>query len=202
MQSRLRSAFRRTSAILILLLTLLTPPLLANRSTGGSAVAAEATETRADRADRLRKESRSRARRNLGYETISDPNEVAPHLPDYHALGALISRLGTIIQHYEASRVRAHGAGPEIPGLPSMTGHTKNAIGRTYGPEGPTVRSVRALLAYRLVTLGNPNLKVGVVKDADKFITATVVTQNESLVASYRIDKRDGTWHQSHSDRK
>jgi hypothetical protein len=160
-----------------------------------AAKAADDMEPHALRAERLRKESKARAVSRLGYETVGDPNEAGTHPPDYHALGLLISRLGKIMQEYETERTRPIDKLEIAPGLPAMGGGN-DEISRTYGPEGPTVQSVRALLSYRLVTLGNRNLKVGSVKDARNHVLATVVTRDNSLVASYRIEKRNGRWHQ------
>jgi hypothetical protein len=153
-------------------------------------------EPHATRADRLRRESKARAASRLGYETVEDPEDAASYPPDYRALGLLISRLGSLMQQYDVERTRPVDRLEIAPGLPSM-GSGGDEVSRTYGPDGPTVRSVGALLSYRLVTLGNRNLKVGTVKDAGEYVFATVVTRDNSLVASYRVDKRSGSWRQA-----
>lgn len=160
-----------------------------------AAIAAGPTESKADRADRLRKESRARSVTGIGYEVIGAPDDTKPYPMDYHALGSIISRLGTIIQQMDAAKSRSIKEGPHIPGLPGG-GQETTSLSRTYGPGGPTVKSVRALLSYRLVTLGNANLQVGTVKDHKAHIVATVVTRENSLVANYKVDKKTGIWRQ------
>jgi hypothetical protein len=73
-----------------------------------------------------------------------------------------------------------------------MRGRDLRAV---YGPKGPTLRSVRALLAYRLVLLGNDRLTTGRVYERDKRIIAEIVTAREkAVVARYMIDKTTGVW--------
>ena len=75
---------------------------------------------------------------------------------------------------------------------PRMRGRSLGAI---YGPKGPTLRSVRALLTYRLVLLGNDRLTAGRIYERDKRIIAEVVTLREkALVARYMINKTTGVW--------
>lgn len=75
---------------------------------------------------------------------------------------------------------------------PRVRGGDLRAI---YGPKGPTLRSVRALLTYRLVLLGNDRLTAGRVYERDKRIIAEVVTVREkALVARYMINKTTGIW--------
>ena len=45
-----------------------------------------------------------------------------------------------------------------------------------YGPGGPTRKSVRLLLEYRLMVAGNPRLTVGVVRDDGDKVIAQVTT--------------------------
>ncbi|MDX1483277.1 MAG: hypothetical protein R3229_02245 [Alphaproteobacteria bacterium] len=75
---------------------------------------------------------------------------------------------------------------------PKVRGRSLRSI---YGPKGPTVRSVRALLNYRLVLLGNERLAAGRVHERDRRIIAEVVTVRErALVARYMINKETGLW--------
>jgi hypothetical protein len=75
---------------------------------------------------------------------------------------------------------------------PKMSGRDLRAV---YGPKGPTLRSVRALLAYRLVLLGNDRLTAGRVYERDKRIIAEIVTVREqALVTRYMINKQTGIW--------
>lgn len=72
---------------------------------------------------------------------------------------------------------------------------TERNLRGVYGPDGATVESVSALLAYRLVLLGNPRLEAGKVYEEEDAIIAEVVTKKEqALVARYRIDKKTGVW--------
>ncbi len=75
---------------------------------------------------------------------------------------------------------------------PKMRGRDLRAV---YGPKGPSLRSVRALLAYRLVLLGNDRLTAGRVYERDKRIIAEIVTVREqALVTRYMINKQTGIW--------
>ncbi len=86
----------------------------------------------------------------------------------------------------------ARGKGGLASLAPRVRGGDLRAI---YGPKGPTLRSVRALLTYRLVLLGNDRLTAGRVHERDKRIIAEVVTVKEkALVARFMIDKTTGIW--------
>jgi hypothetical protein len=86
----------------------------------------------------------------------------------------------------------ARGKGGLASLAPKVRGRDLRAV---YGPKGPTLRSVRALLAYRLVLLGNDRLTAGRVYERDKRIIAEIVTVREkALVARYMIDKATGAW--------
>lgn len=75
---------------------------------------------------------------------------------------------------------------------PRMEGRDPRAV---YGPKGPSVRSVKALLNYRLVLLGNDRLTAGRIYERDRRIIAEVVTRKEkALVARYMVNKRTGVW--------
>jgi hypothetical protein len=75
---------------------------------------------------------------------------------------------------------------------PRMDGRDPRAV---YGPKGPSVRSVKALLNYRLVLLGNDRLTAGRIFERDRRIIAEVVTRKEkALVTRYMINKRTGVW--------
>lgn len=75
---------------------------------------------------------------------------------------------------------------------PPMEGRDVRAV---YGPKGVTLRSVEALLNYRLVLLGNDRLTAGRVYERNKRIIAEVVTRKEqALVARYLIDPHSGMW--------
>ena len=72
--------------------------------------------------------------------------------------------------------------------------HYRAALVRLYGPNGPTERSVRLILEYRLMVAGNRRLTVGKIKDQGNEITAEVITVDGSLVEKYTIDKYVGEW--------
>jgi len=75
---------------------------------------------------------------------------------------------------------------------PRMDGRDPRTV---YGPKGPNIVSVKALLNYRLVLLGNDRLTAGRVYERDRRIIAEVVTRKEqALVARYMINKRTGVW--------
>lgn len=167
---------------------------------GGTAMAADVGSSHGERADRLRRQSRERAKAGLGYETIGHPDDPDNLRIDLEDVGAIISRLGATIQKLEAQRRAASSSLPIIPGLPAASG-ARDSLSRTYGPAGPTVQSVGKLLAYRLITLGNPNLMVGKVQDRGDHVFATILTRDKSLVAEYAVDKKSGRWRQENSAR-
>jgi hypothetical protein len=75
---------------------------------------------------------------------------------------------------------------------PRMDGRDPRSI---YGPKGPSIRSVKALLNYRLVLLGNDRLTAGRIHERDGRIIAEVVTRKEqALVTRYMINKETGVW--------
>ncbi|HSR55747.1 MAG TPA: hypothetical protein VLN73_05875, partial [Alphaproteobacteria bacterium] len=75
---------------------------------------------------------------------------------------------------------------------PNMRGRDVRAV---YGPKGPTLQSVEALLNYRLVLLGNERLTAGRIFERDTRIIAEIVTAKEkALVARYLINKETGVW--------
>lgn len=78
------------------------------------------------------------------------------------------------------------GLAPDVPSPSYLT-----AI---YGPDGPTVRSVKALLEYRLVVVGNPRLEAGKLTEDENGVVAEIVTKDGSLVEKCFIDKRTGLW--------
>jgi len=130
-----------------------------------------------DRARVLREQSKARAQSKLGYSDISQEDQPLSSAADFHALGIQIQRLGKMIQRL------ADPAGAGLPGA-----GTREA----FGPEGPTEKSVRVFLEYRLLVGGNPRLKVGAVRDNGKTIRAEVATHDGSIVEIYNIEKSSG----------
>lgn len=136
-----------------------------------------------ERAETLRQQSRDRAVSGLGYPTVEDSDDTPPRTTDYDALSSAIERLARIVE-----RMR----GP-VPGLPTADAPPSD-LRAVYGPDGPTERSVRLILEYRLMVGGNPRLKVGAVDEGETAVRATVVTRDDSLVEEYEVDKATGVW--------
>ena len=170
---------------------------------GGALVWAEESgektfkERKQERADSLRERAKENARTGLGYGNVYTP-ELNRDI-DFYAIGRQIERLGTILQSL---------AGPGETFIPMpLQGRTglgetgtvpdtsvSPGVARVYGPDGPTAKSVRLMLEYRLMVAGNPRLAVGEVKAEDNRIIAHVVTIDGSLVEKYSIDKKSGIW--------
>jgi len=81
-------------------------------------------------------------------------------------------------------------------GLPGSVGAIGDPddIKTVYGPDGPTVKSVRLILEYRLMVAGNPRLKVGKVTEKGEAIRAQVVTIEGALVEEYDVIRKTGEW--------
>lgn len=155
-------------------------------------------ERRLERANSLRERAKENARAPLRYENVYGPEYNRRY--DFYSLGQQIARLAALMQRFAdttgAGRAPefvpmpppawAGGAGPlAVPGL---------GVAGVYGPDGPTEKSVRLLLEYRLMVAGNPRLRVGAVKENADKVTASVVTADGSLVEKYTIDKKTGAW--------
>lgn len=114
---------------------------------------------------------------------------------DVEALKEQMRKIGEIIREaiQSATQDAADPGNGGLGGLaPKSNEHNVRSI---YGPDGPTVRSVKALLDYRLVLLGNPRLKAGQVYEKDGWIVTEVVTaKEEALVARYLVNKTTGAW--------
>ncbi len=112
---------------------------------------------------------------------------------DFYSLSQQIDRLGAVIRQMGDAAARAKQSMQETSGVMPYV-HPGN-FHRLYGPQGPTVRSVKALLEHRLVVAGNPRVKAGrVISDAET-VTAEVVTAKEgALVEKFSIDKSTGIW--------
>ncbi len=148
-------------------------------------------ERQHERADALRERAKDNARRNLGYRDVQDPEHGFDRNVDFYSLGQQIKRLGAMIQRL------ADPAAAQVPPLAKLgTGGPDQPldVAGIYGPDGPTVKSVRLLLEYRLLVAGNPRLTVGKVADTGDGIIAEVVTADGSLVEKYAVDKKSGAW--------
>ncbi len=159
-------------------------------------------ERQHQRANALRERAAARAEARLGYEDAI-PSARTRQI-DFYALSQQISRLSLIVERLATSM----GAGGEqgfIPTAPAgladsgslgaqPPGTGATGVRAAYGPDGPTEKSVRLLLEYRLMVLGNPRLAVGAIDDQGATIVARVVTPDGSLVEKFEIDKESGVW--------
>lgn len=140
-------------------------------------------------ADALRRAAQAKAKSQIGYPDIfdyvvrSDSGDA-----NYSHLSRQIEQLSRYLR--DVSRV-LETTGPL--GLSPPNGG-QGDVKAVYGSDGPTVKSVSALLEYRLVTANNPRLKVGKVTEDDNAVRAEIVTKEGSLVDAYRIDKKTGAW--------
>ncbi|MEE9544743.1 MAG: hypothetical protein V3V55_03995 [Rhodospirillales bacterium] len=160
---------------------------------GSSPALAGETDTRTfqerkhDKANALREKSKDSAAARLGYDSVYSTGHARGI--DFYTIGLQIARLAAIIQ--QLSDPAASGQVPRaLPGLdlaPAM-------VSGMYGPGGPTRKSVRLLLEYRLMVAGNPRLTVGVVRDDGDKVIAQVTTADGSVVEEYQIDKKTGNW--------
>lgn len=144
------------------------------------------------RANQLRQQARENAERRLDYPYA--PVTQGPVADDYFALGQQIQRLGILIQAWQNAAATGGGFARPIAGLPAEGLPNREAVAAVYGPEGPTEKSVRLLLEYRLMLAGNPRLAVGKVTDQGDAILGQVVTRDGSVVDEYRVDKKTGGW--------
>ncbi len=173
----------RAGAFLALLLAISIPAI---------AQAPTQQERNTAKANQLRQQSRDNAERRLDYPYA--PVTHGPVADDYFALGQQIQRLGILIQAWQNAASTGGGIARPLPGLPAEGLPNREAVAAVYGPEGPTEKSVRLLLEYRLMLAGNPRLTVGKVTDQGDSILGQVVTREGSVVDEYRVDKKTGGW--------
>jgi len=155
-------------------------------------VSAADDESRLKEAESLRKEAQRKAKNQLNRPDVIDLI-VGSHNRevDYYTLSRQIARLAAFIRAFGQTLDPATSAGLGIVGgSGSVTGNTQ----AVYGPDGPTEKSVRLILEYRLMVTGNPRLAIGKIAEDDERVTAEVVTSDGSLVEVYAIDKKTGTW--------
>ena len=159
-------------------------------------------ERQRERADALRERAAARAEARLGYEDAI-PSARSRQI-DFYALSQQISRLSVLVQRLATSMDAREQQGfiPTAPAVLAGTGSLgaqppgagATGVRAVYGPDGPTEKSVRLLLDYRLLVLGNPRLAVGTITDEGATIVARVVTPDGSLVEKFKIDKESGVW--------
>jgi hypothetical protein len=141
----------------------------------------------------LREIARDRAESRLGYDDVGyDPRN---RTIDYYALSAQVAHLWALLQAM-APDSQGYVAPPSPPAPPGWLGAAgpESGVAAVYGPQGPNERSVRLLLEYRLMVVGNPRLAVGEIRDEEENVYAQVVTSDGSLVEEYRIEKGTGMW--------
>ncbi len=146
-------------------------------------------------ADRLRREAVEESRSKLGYEHLYQ--EPRDRKQDFATLSYQIQMLGALLQNFSEILADPAASGSAyIPYLPSATTGLPpmSPTPAMYGPEGPTEKSVRLILEYRLLVNGNPRLTVGKIKESSESVLVQVVTVDGSLVEEYSIDKKTGRW--------
>ncbi len=158
-------------------------------------------------ADAMRQQALENTRFQLGYDDAFILQYLYPpahyRTTDFQALSNQIARIGALIQSTAAllnsMEGNAPGSAPKVP--PDLgalgTSHGKSLPGQiasVYGPDGPNAKSVRFLLEYRLMVVGNPRLTVGNVTEDEEKVVAQIVTADGSLVEEYSVDKRTGLW--------
>ena len=152
-------------------------------ATGPTANASD--EQRAAQVNREMAVERASAR--LRSETLP-PEEYPPESTDYYALSAQIRRLSALIKDMVAAEDSETDRTILFRGVADGPAWRE----RVFGPKGPTVESVSALMRYRLVLLGNPNLELGKVQDRGAHIEGRLVTRDGSLIEVYEFDKQSG----------
>jgi len=149
-------------------------------------------ETKLKEAESLRKAAESKAESKLGRPDAIDliiggrDRDV-----DYYSLGRQISRLAAFMRAFGQTLDPATSAGLGIVGGAAPPAGDTRAV---YGPGGPTEKSVRLILEYRLMVTGNPRLAIGKITEDAERVVAEVVTADGSLVETYAIDKKTGAW--------
>ena len=168
------------SPVLILASTLLISPAYGDE------------QSDADKAEQLRGSAAAQAKRQVGYPDVIDvivggrPRDV-----DYYALSLQISRLAAFIRALGSALEDGGQVDPTVAPSPGLLGANNRPA---YGPEGPTKKSVRLILEYRLMVTGNPRLTVGNVTEDESRIIAEVATKDGSVVEVYAIVKKTGVW--------
>lgn len=142
-----------------------------------------------ERADYYRERSQYNAQSNLDYPFIPYQTGRSESI-DYVALTHQIQVLAAQLQALAADAARLEQEQNNvIPGL-----ELPNSGRGTFGPDGPTEKSVGVLLEYKLMVSGNPRLQVGAIEDAGENIRAQIVTEDGALVDEYLVNKKNGVW--------
>lgn len=143
-----------------------------------------------ERADYYRERAQINAQSNLDYPFIPYQTGRSGNI-DYVALTHQIQLLAAQLQALASEAARLEQQNTSAPGLDLPIAAGSDG---TYGPDGPTEKSVAVLLEYRLMVSGNPRLKVGPVTDEGENIKAQIVTEEGAIVDEYLVNKQNGVW--------
>ena len=153
--------------------------------------------TKTEKAEIQRERARQKARSLLTRPDIVDilVGQLG-HQVDYDSLSQQITRLAAVVRSLGQSMNNISMNNISLPR--GIDGNQPESASRrlepTYGTTGPTVKSVKLILEFRLMIVGNPRLKVGKVSEDAKRVVAHVTTTDGSLVEEYSIDKQTGDW--------
>ncbi len=154
---------------------------------------AQSDESKLERADQNREASQARAQSQLGYPYVF--REARDRHIDYVSLAAQVSELSRIIAAMAAQQSPSAMMPPNVPITSGMSrAQSSNLTRSSYGPEGPTVKSVTLIAEYQLLKNGNKRLKLGDVSDSGDALSVEIVTLEGSLVERYRVLKNTGEW--------
>lgn len=149
------------------------------------------SQTRSDEAEAQRLNAESKAQTKIGYPDVYDLYVGGGNAPiDFNALSLQISRLAALMRAYGQSLGNIN---PQST-LPDPLVGQATGVQSLYGPDGPTIESVRVFLNYRLMVAGNSRLKVGAISEDAHNVYAKIVTTDNSLVEEYVVDKQTGQW--------
>lgn len=143
-----------------------------------------------ERADFYRERAKINAQSNLEYPFIPYQSGRSGSI-DYVALTHQIQLLAAQLNALAAEAARLEKQNTNAPGLDLPV---PGGASGTYGPDGPTEKSVAVVLEYRLMVSGNPRLKVGPITDEGENIRAQIVTEDGALVDEYLVNKATGVW--------
>jgi len=143
-----------------------------------------------ERADFFRERAKRNAQSDLEYPFIPYQSGRSGSI-DYMALTNQIQLLAAQLNALAAEAARLERQNASAPGLDLPV---PGGSSGTYGPDGPTEKSVAVVLEYRLMVSGNPRLKVGPITDEGENIRAQIVTEDGALVDEYLVNKANGVW--------
>ena len=181
---------RMASALCVALMLSFGAPAMAEPGDGGGP-----GYSHQDRSNQMRQQSKRSAQRDLGYPIVPYWENYPPEPIDFVGLSIQIQNLAAHLQAMAAGAAAAAAGAQNGPVIPSAAGPSAvTPLSQTYGPEGPTVKSVAMVLDYRLMVAGNPRLKAGETTDEGDSIRTHIVTQEGAIVDVYLVDKKTGAW--------